>query len=419
MKPGYWRWCARKRAKRTGYENEMVIDAIYLKPGREKSVKQRHPWIFSGAVARVQVTPEKGSTVEVFSAGGELLGRAAYSPESNIRARMWTGRADERVDIDFFHARVQRAIDLRQCLAIEANTNAYRLVYAESDGLPGLIVDRYGPVLVVQSLTAGSDYWLTTLVGLLVEHTGAQQVFERSDVDVRALEGLPERVGPLYGPPPPPRIEVAEHGLRFWADLQAGQKTGFYLDQRPNRQRVREMVAGREVLNCFAYSGAFTAYALAGGAEQVLSIDSSAEALALGKENLALNGLPAERAEWLEADVFQALRTLRDQGRCFDAIILDPPKFAPTAAQAQRAARGYKDINLLAFKLLRPGGLLFTFSCSGGVSAELFQKIVAGAALDARVAARIVERLSQGPDHPVALNFPEGAYLKGLVCEVG
>ena len=186
-----------------------------------------------------------------------------------------------------------------------------------------------------------------------------------------------------------------------------------------NRQRVREMVAGREVLNCFAYSGAFTAYALAGGAEQVLSIDSSAEALALGKENLALNGLPAERAEWLEADVFQALRTLRDQGRCFDAIILDPPKFAPTAAQAQRAARGYKDINLLAFKLLRPGGLLFTFSCSGGISAELFQKIVAGAALDARVAARIVERLSQGPDHPVALNFPEGAYLKGLVCEVG
>lgn len=396
-----------------------MIDTIYLKPGREKSVKQRHPWIFSGAVARVQDSPEKGATVEVVAAGGELLGRAAYSPESNIRARMWTWEADERVDIEFFHSRLQRALDLRKNLAVESSANACRLVYAESDGLPGLIVDRYGQALVVQSLTAGSDYWLTTLVGLLVEHTGAQQVFERSDVEVRALEGLPQRVGPLYGPPPPEKIEIVENGLRFWVDLKSGQKTGFYLDQRCNRQRVRQLAAGRSVLNCFAYTGAFSVYALAGGAERVLSVDSSAEALALGEANLALNGLPAERAEWLAGDVFQVLRSLRDQGRGFDAIILDPPKFAPTAAQAQRAARGYKDINLLAFKLLRPGGLLFTFSCSGGVSAELFQKIVAGAARDAQVDARIVERLFQGPDHPVALNFPEGSYLKGLVCEVG
>jgi 23S rRNA (cytosine1962-C5)-methyltransferase len=237
-------------------------------------------------------------------------------------------------------------------------------------------------------------------------------------VDVRSLEGLSERTGALHGSPPPERLVIRESGLQFNVDVCTGQKTGFYIDQRRNRQRVGALVAARKVLNCFCYSGAFSVYALAGGASSVLSIDSSASALAMAEENVALNGFPAEKASWLEGDVFHELRTLRDRAESFDAIILDPPKFAPTAAQAERAARGYKDINLLAFKLLRPGGLLFTFSCSGGISADLFQKIVAGAALDAGVDARIVEHLAQGPDHPVALNFPEGAYLKGLVCQV-
>ena len=301
---------------------------------------------------------------------------------------------------------------------VAKETNAYRLVHGESDGLPGVIVDRYGDWLVLQCLTTGSERWRLEIADCLVKSTGIKNIFERSDVDVRSLEGLPPRVGVVCGDQPPERLIISENNRRFYVDLLHGHKSGFYLDQRANRQRLGELVAGNDLLNCFCYTGAFTVYALAGGASRVLSVDSSADALALGAENVALNGLPTQQAEWQEGDVFQVLRTLRDSRRSFDAIVLDPPKFAPTIAQAEKAARGYKDINLLAFKLLRPGGLLFTFSCSGGISAELFQKIVAGAALDAGVQARIVEHLSQGPDHPVALNFPEGAYLKGLICEV-
>ncbi len=360
-----------------------------------------------------------GDTVEVHAAGGELLGKAAYSPQSNIRARMWTWDSDEAVDTEFFQRRVQSALDLRRLIAPPENTDALRLVHAELDGIPGFIADRYNQTLVVQALSTGAERWRDTLVEALVERTGARCVVERSDVDVRALEGLPERVGVLFGTEPEPRLQIQENSLRFLVDVLHGQKTGFYIDQRDNRQRVGELVRDRRVLNCFSYTAAFSIYALAGGASEVLSLDSSADALAWGRENVALNGFPPEKALWLEADVFQALRTMRDSRQEWDAIILDPPKFAPTAAQAERAARGYKDINLLAFKLLKPGGLLFTFSCSGGVSADLFQKIVAGAALDAGVQTRIIGRMEQGPDHPVALNFPEGAYLKGLVIEVG
>jgi 23S rRNA (cytosine1962-C5)-methyltransferase len=295
------------------------------------------------------------------------------------------------------------------------NSNAYRLVYAESDGLPGLIVDRYGDMLVLQSLTAGCERWKEPLADILLEETGLSAIYERSDADVRALEGLPERTGLLRGNPPEKTV-ITEYGLRFTVDLCTGHKTGFYLDQRQNRLRVRALAQGRDVLDCFCYTGGFTVNALAGGARSVVAVDSSALALALGRENLSINGLKAEAVEWRAEDVFQDLRKFRDEGRSFDMIILDPPKFAPTAAQAEKASRGYKDINLLAFKLLRPGGLLVTFSCSGGIEAALFQKIVASAALDAGVEAQIVEHLSQGPDHPVALNFPEGAYLKGLVC---
>ena len=359
-----------------------------------------------------------GETVEVRNEAGEWLAWAAYSPFSQIRGRIWSWEQEESIDAGFIRRRLEQAMRMRQSLVPPEETNALRLVHGESDGLPGVVVDRYAGVLVLQILSAGAEAWREELVDGLVELTGLQQVYERSDVDVRSLEGLPERTGSLHGSPPPGRLVIRESGLDFIVDVCTGQKTGFYIDQRRNRQRVRALVAGRKVLNCFCYSGAFSVYALDGGAERVLSIDSSADALGLAAENMTLNGFPVEKADWLEGDVFHELRRLRDRAESFDAIILDPPKFAPTAAQAERAARGYKDINLLAFKLLRPGGLLFTFSCSGGISTELFQKIVAGAALDAGVDARVVEHLAQGLDHPVALNFPEGAYLKGLVCQV-
>ena len=294
--------------------------------------------------------------------------------------------------------------------------NALRLIYAESDGIPGLIVDRYDDILVLQSLTAGSEYWKETIADILLEETSLKNIYERSDADVRELEGLPPRVGILRGSTIHSPLTITEYGLKFLVDIERGHKTGFYLDQRANRQRVRTFAQSKDVLDCFCYTGGFTINALAGDAKSVLSVDASAEVLALAKQNIELNNLPIDKVNFLEGDVFQVLRKFHDENRSFDMIILDPPKFAPTAAQAEKAARGYKDINLLAFKLLRPNGILVTFSCSGGVDAALFQKIVAGAALDAGVDAQIIEHLSQASDHPISLHFPEGAYLKGLVC---
>jgi len=390
---------------------------IQLKAGREKSVLQKHPWIFSGAVAAVNGAPLIGDTVDVLDSRGGFLARAAYSPLSQIRARVWTWDENETVDVNFLRGKLEKAIALRRTWITPEEHGAMRLVNAESDGIPGLVVDQYDDALVIQVLTAGAEAWRNGLVDALVELTGIQAVYERSDVDVRRLEGLPDRAGAILGDGPWMRI-IHENGIKFKVDLAEGQKTGFYLDQKPNRKRILNLSKDREVLNCFCYTGGFSLYALAGGAKHVLSVDSSADALAAGMENAALNGFSSERMEWQEGDVFNVLRKLRDQARQFDLIVLDPPKFAPTAAQVERAARGYKDINLLAFKLLRPGGLLFTFSCSGGVSPDLFQKIIAGAALDAGVDARITHHMEQGPDHPVAVNFPEGAYLKGLVLQV-
>jgi len=388
---------------------------LFLKADRERSALRRHPWIFSGAVQRLDDEPAAGATIDVFSARGDFLGRAAYSPHSQIRARFWTF-ADEPVDAAFFRRRIRAALQARRLLNVEQTSNAFRLIYAESDGLPGLIVDRYGEVLVFQALTAGVEYWKETLADLLLEETGLSLIYERSDADVRSLEGLAAVSGVLRGSLSADYAIVQEHGLQFKVNFAVGHKTGFYLDQRANRLRVRQLAEGRQVLDCFCYTGGFTVNALAGGARSVLSVDSSVEALELCRQNVALNGLAPEKHEILEGDVFHLLRRFRDEGRTFDMIVLDPPKFAPTAAQAEKAARGYKDINLLAFKLLRPGGFLVTFSCSGGVDMALFQKIVAAAALDAGVEARIVERLSQAADHPVSLSFPEGEYLKGLVC---
>ena len=391
------------------------MPALILNAGREKSLLRRHPWIFSGAIHHVEDEPASGATVDLLSFNKQFLARAFYSPQSQIRARVWTFE-DEPVDKEFFRKRICSAIETRYSLFDSSSSDSLRLIYAESDGLPGLIVDRYGDVLVLQSLTAGSEYWKETIADLLLEETGLKNIYERSDADVRELEGLGPKVGILRGSISNLQFSIIEHDLHFLVNLQYGHKTGFYLDQRKNRRRVRELSRDKDILDCCCYTGGFTVNALAGGAKSVVSVDSSADALILAKENIALNDLPADKATFIEGDVFQLLRKFRDENRSLDMIILDPPKFAPTAAQAERAARAYKDVNLLAFKLLRAGGILVTFSCSGGVDAGLFQKIIAGAALDAGVEAQIVEHLSQGADHPVNLHFPEGAYLKGLIC---
>jgi 23S rRNA (cytosine1962-C5)-methyltransferase len=391
------------------------LNKLILKAGREKSLKRRHPWVFSGAVARVQGEPAPGETVEVRGAAGEFLAVAAYSPQSQIVARVWDW-SERVIDAAFLLERIGQAVAERSAWAYEDVTDAVRLVHGESDGLPGIIADRYGEVVVMQLLSAGAERWREAIADALAEVTGAARVWERSDAEVRELEGLAPAVGPLRGGREPARVTIAEADLDFDIDLEHGHKTGFYLDQRENRQRVRQLAAGRDVLDGFCYTGGFALNALKGGARSVLAVDSSAPALVLARANAKRMGLSG--ADWVEGDVFQLLRKYRDESRQFDLVVLDPPKFAPTAAHADRAARAYKDINLLAFKLLRPGGVLVTFSCSGGVDAALFQKIVAGAALDAGVEARIVERLSAAPDHPVALNFPEGEYLKGLVCRV-
>lgn len=391
------------------------MDKLILKVGREKSLKRRHPWIFSGAVNRIEGQPGMGDTVTVCASGGEVLGIAAYSPHSSIRARMWAfGEIDTKMLEDLIANKMRIAINNRNKLSF----SAMRLIHAESDGLPGLIVDRYGDLLVVQFLSTGVEKSKAFIIQQLAEITGVENIFERSDVDVRKLEGLQEASGVLMGDKPPAEIEIIENGLKYLVDIQKGHKTGFYLDQRDNRFAVQKYVKDKNVLNCFSYTGGFTVSCLAAGAAHVTSIDSSADVLELGKRNLALNNLPADKTDWICADVFKELRAMRDRRDSFDIIILDPPKFAPTTAQVQQAARGYKDINLLAFKLLNPGGILATFSCSGGVDRALFQKIVADAALDAGVNAQILEYLSQSADHPIALNFPEGEYLKGMICKI-
>jgi 23S rRNA (cytosine1962-C5)-methyltransferase len=388
---------------------------LILRPGREKSLKRRHPWIFSGAVAKVQGKPAVGDSVEIHSATGEFLALAAFSPQSQILARVWTWQ-EIAIDEDFFRKRIAQAVAQRRAFLDETTTCAMRLVHGESDGLPGVIADRYGDTVVLQLLSAGADRWRETIADALAALRGVARVWERSDAEVRGLEGLELRSGLMRGRSAPGHMMVREHDLAFSVDVEQGHKTGFYLDQRDNRLLLRSLAADCDVLDCFSYTGGFAVNALAGGARSVTAIESSALTVEQARANAALNHLPD--AEWIQGDVFQKLRRFRDERRQFDLVVLDPPKFAPTAAHARNAARAYKDINLLAFKLLRPGGVLMTFSCSGGVSADLFQKIVAGAALDAQVEAQIVARLGPGRDHPVALNFPEGDYLKGLLCRV-
>lgn len=408
---------------------------VILKSGREKPVRQRHPWLFSGAIQKIDGDVADGGIADVVSSGGEFLARGYLNRRSQIVVRLLTWDEAEAIDEAFWRARLERAIRARS-----TEENVCRLINAESDGLPGLVVDRYGDWLVIQALTLGVERVKEELAGLLVGLLVAPMlaprsagrsvgldvrgVYERSDVEVREKEGLPQVTGVLYGEEPPDEIEISERdgsgrAVRFLVDVKRGHKTGFYLDQRENRRKVAAYCQNADVLNLFAYTGGFACHALAAGARSVVNVDSSAEALALARRNVALNGFDARDGDFVEGDVFGVLRKYRAEGRRFDAIVLDPPKFVHSVGQIERASRAYKDLSLVAMQILQPGGILATFSCSGLVSPDLFQKIVFGASIDAGRDAQIVEKLSQASDHPILLSFPEAEYLKGLVCRVG
>ena len=390
---------------------------VSIKPGREKSLQRHHPWLFSGALQKPDEAIGAGDTVRLVDTSGKALALGAWSPQSQIRVRLWSMDPDEKVDRDFFSLRLSEACRRRQMLFTQ-ETDSYRLVNAESDGLPGLVIDKYGEFLVCQFLSAGAEFWKHEISGLLQEQLSPRGIYERSDVEVREKEGLAPVAGLLAGEEPPPYLQVSQAGIRLLVDVRKGHKTGMYLDQSRNARLLERFTRDAEVLNCFAYTGAFSMTSLRGGASRVVNVESSHEALTLLDKICELNQFDPASMENIEGDVFTVLRKFRDSGRTFDMVILDPPKFVSTAQQLKRGSRGYKDINLLAFKLLRPGGILATFSCSGHVSADLFQKIVADAALDAGRFARIEYFMSQAPDHPVSLNFPEGRYLKGLLCSV-
>jgi 23S rRNA (cytosine1962-C5)-methyltransferase len=394
----------------------VVNGQVILKQGRDKNVRAHHPWVFSGAVQHVKGKPQSGETVEVRTAGGDLLGVGAWSPTSQIQVRLWAF-TEEPIDRDFFARRIQQALAYRQQLGIPQRNSGYRLINAESDGLPGVVVDVFGDWLVMQALTTGAEFWKHTIADALLDVMPAKGIYERSDVDVRKKEGLETTVGILKGEAPPAHIDIVEEGRHYRVDVVNGHKTGFYLDQRDNRSVLQQYAAGKTVLNCFSYTGGFSIAALHGGAEKAINIDASQPALDIAADTAALNGFAPEKMENICGDVFKLLREYRNEGRQFDMVVLDPPKFAENRNQLEKAARGYKDINLLGFKLLRPGGLLFTFSCSGLMESGLFQKIVADAAVDAGCDARILRKLDQATDHPTRLAFPEGYYLKGLVCQ--
>ena len=406
------------------------MKSIRLKEGKDRSLLRRHPWIFDGAIATGAGDP--GETVRIDSHEGQFLGWAAFSPTSKIRARVWSFNEAERIDESFFTNRISAAIKARNLFDIKSN--GVRLIHGESDGLPGLVVDRYVDTLVAQFSSCGTERWKSVIVQALLAQTGLKRLYERSDASVRALEGLPEATGWLENVTLAPvmqpagdvpsqqfsdtEIIITEHDWKLSLNVAEGHKTGFYLDQRDSRQKFSaytRRLQFKRVLNCYSYTGGFTVAALAGGAQHVTSIDSSGPATERARANIALNGFDASRSTLMDADVNASLRQFIKEGRTFDAIVLDPPKFAPTAAHADRAARAYKDINRLALSILEPGGVLFTYSCSGGISADLFHKIVASAGLDAGVDAFISERMSGAPDHPMTVTFPEGEYLKGLV----
>ena len=392
--------------------------SVKLKKGRDKSFNRKHPWIFSGAIDSVKDIETNGETVEIISGDGKFLGYGSYSSHSQISVRVLSFNPDEKIDINFFQKRIENAIGLRKQIINDKTTNAYRIINAESDLLPGLVVDKYGDYLVCQFLSAGAEYWKKEIVEILINLFNPTGIFERSDVEVREKEGLLPSKGVLYGKQPDELIEIIENGNKFFVDVNLGHKTGFYLDQRDNRKILEQFASGKEILNCFSYTGGFSVYAVKAGASKVINVDSSAESLTLAEKNFSLNGIDSSKYENIHDDVFKYLRKLRDTNRQFDVIILDPPKFAESVSQIDKAARGYKDINLLALKLLKKNGILFTFSCSGHIVPDLFNKIIADAAADAGREVHILKYLTQSPDHTMLTSFPEGLYLKGLICKV-
>ncbi|WP_438335814.1 23S rRNA (cytosine(1962)-C(5))-methyltransferase RlmI [Edwardsiella tarda] len=389
-----------------------------LAKGREKSLLRRHPWVFSGSVARIEGNAASGETLDICDHQGKWLAHAAYSPQSQIRARVWSFNRDERIDQAFFERRLQQAQRWRDWLAERDDLTGYRLIAGESDGMPGITIDRFQNTLVLQLLSAGAEYQRATLLAAL--HTCYPQcaIYDRSDVAVRKKEGLPLTQGPISGELPPDLLPIREHGMQILVDIKGGHKTGFYLDQRDSRLAARRFARDAHVLNCFSYTGAFAISALMGGCAQVTSVDTSQAALDIARQNVELNGLDLARAEFLRDDVFQLLRRYRDEGKTFDLIVMDPPKFVENKSQLAGACRGYKDINMLALQLLRPGGVLLTFSCSGLMPTDLFQKILADAAVDAGRDIQFIEQYRQAADHPVIASYPEGLYLKGFACRV-
>ncbi len=393
---------------------------LTLKPGKEKALLRRHPWVYATGVAAVRGKPESGETIRVQDSKGRFLAWAAYSPESTLRVRCWSFDENEKIDAAWFKKKIQTAVASRSNLY--SRTNAVRLIFGEADGLPGLIVDQYADQLVTQFQSAGAEYWRDVIGEALVEVTGITQVYDRSDAATRAREGLPERKEVLEGKEPAEQIEVVENEIQYGVDVRIGHKTGFYVDQRDNRALARRLAEefrakhgrGMRALNCFCYTGGFSLALAKGGAAEVISIDSSAEALAMAKRNAERNGFTEEQLKWREANVFEELRRLRDAGEKFDLVILDPPKFASSHHHVDKASRAYKDINLNGLKILQPEGQLLTFSCSGAIDVDLFQKIIAGAVIDSKVDAWMVSRLGAGSDHPLMMTHPEGEYLKGL-----
>ncbi len=396
----------------------MITTQVILKPGREKSASNRHPWIFSGAISRVEGHPANGDVVDVWNSKARFVARGIYNEKSQIQVRLLTWNPNDTIDEDFWRRRIRRAIAGREVQGLAQHTDAYRLIHSEADGLPGLIADRYGPWVVVQFLSMAVERYRNTIINVLADMVAPQGIYERSDVEAREKEGLVPITGPVWGEIPPDLIEIMENGHSFLVDVKLGHKTGFYLDQRENRQRVSKYFPHKEILNAFAYTGAFSVYAAHAGAARVINVDSSEQSLQLAERNMRRNGFGEREDLFVVADVFEVLRAYYEQKWKFDVIILDPPKFAHSKRNLDKATRGYKDINLLAMKLLKPSGVLITFSCSGAVSFDLFQKVLFGAAVDAGRTVQIIERLSQGPDHPILLTVPESEYLKGFVCRV-
>ena len=392
---------------------------IILHETREKSLKRRHPWIFSKAVREVVNPPENGADIDIYAADGSFLARASYSPNSQIRARVWSFNAEEKIDQQFFERKIREAAEAITLMLEETGMSACRLVDAESDGLPGLIIDRYNNFLVLEVLSAGAEYHLKDITSALRNIYPDDNIYERSDVEVRTKEGLESRKGVIYGEEPPEELAIKENGgMQILVNIKEGHKTGYYLDQRDNRAALSKYCKGKSVLNCFSYTGGFSLYALRGRAKSVANVDVSQKALDIAKKNIVLNHLDPGRVKFIREDVFAFLRKEKKAGHTYDVIVLDPPKFAESKSQLDKACRGYKDINMIAASIINPGGYLMTYSCSGHMTPDLFQKVVADALLDAGRDGQIVEFLTQASDHPVALPYPEALYLKGLVVRI-